>query len=105
MYILKAHHVPRKENTAHHHFFLASRRPLLTGDWIDDNMRDWLNQALYGRPWSTGWGNEQDAVYQSEQRQQKACNHNWLNISFTREDYVSADMRKFIAMASPVLTW
>ena len=66
----------------------------MTGDWIDDNMPDWLKQALYGRPWSIGWGEKQDAVYQSEQRQQEACNQQLVKKPFTREGYVSADLEE-----------
>jgi hypothetical protein len=45
LYTLKAYHVPRKKNTAPHHIFLSSRRPQMTGDWIDGDVPDRLKQA------------------------------------------------------------
>ena len=66
----------------------------MTGNWIEDNLPDWLKQALYGRPWPIGWGKEQDAVYQSEQRQQEACNQQLVNQTFTREGYVRAELEE-----------
>ena len=47
--MLKTYQVPRKENTATHHLFLSSRHPLMTGDWIEDNLSDWSCMYVLGQ--------------------------------------------------------